>query len=51
MHRYTVGVAGNTVNVLPSGSGGSTPSRCTIFGTYSLKNSLGPMFVATDIGI
>jgi len=29
MQRYTVGVAGQTVNLLSSGSGGSTPSRCT----------------------
>ena len=29
---YTVGVAGQTVNLLPSGSGGSTPSPPTLFG-------------------
>lgn len=29
MRRYTVGVAGLAVNQLPSGSGGSTPSRRT----------------------
>lgn len=32
MRRYTVGVAGQTVNLLPKGSGGSTPSRRTKFG-------------------
>jgi hypothetical protein len=31
VYRYTVGVAGQTVNLLPSGSGGSTPSRYTKF--------------------
>lgn len=30
MHHYSVGVAGLTVNQLPLGSGGSTPSWCTI---------------------
>ena len=29
MRRYTVGVAGQTVNLLPNGSGCSTHSRCT----------------------
>ena len=29
MRRYTVGVAGQTVNLLLNGSGGSTPSRRT----------------------
>ena len=29
---YTVGVAGQTVNLLPSGSGGSTPSPPILFG-------------------
>lgn len=31
MRRYTVVVAGQTVNLLPNGSGGSTPSRRTSF--------------------
>lgn len=30
MQSYTVGVAGQTVNLLPFGSGGATPSLCTI---------------------
>jgi hypothetical protein len=31
MRRYTVGVAGQTVNLLLSSSGSATLSRCTIF--------------------
>lgn len=30
MQSYTVGVAGLTVNQMPFGSGGATPSLCTI---------------------
>ena len=33
MGSYTVGVAGQTVNLLPLGSGGATPSLPTINGT------------------
>lgn len=32
MRRYSVGAAGQTVNLLSSDSGGSTPSRRTILG-------------------
>jgi len=32
MRRYTVVVAGQTVNLLLNSSGGATPSRRTIFG-------------------
>ena len=34
MRRYTVGVAGQTVNLLSNGSVGSTPTRRTNFGRF-----------------
>lgn len=39
MRRYTVVVAGQTVNLLLNGSGGSTPSRRTNFGSISERQS------------